>query len=117
MSLQARPNAFIADFEGGEPPYGAPYSELETMRRASRALIDSGLVRCLTACERLADRVAAAETTLGAIIGSDLVLVAWALLHGLAQIGRARTQRPALMSRGDAVRGRANAAPPMSSGL
>lgn len=64
---------------------------LERLRRATQALIGTGLVRGLAACEQLADRVAATGNTLGVIIGSDLVLAIWASLHGLAQLGRAWT--------------------------
>ena len=49
------------------------------------------LADCLTSCEQLADRVAALEKTWGAIVGSELFLAAWAVLHGLAQVSRNRT--------------------------
>lgn len=43
MSLQAKLDAFKADFEAGKPPYNVPYSVIETMHRATRELIESGL--------------------------------------------------------------------------
>lgn len=42
MSLQARLDAFKADFEAGKPPYQAPPSVIATMRRATADLIASG---------------------------------------------------------------------------
>jgi peroxiredoxin len=42
MSLQARLDAFKADFEAGKPPYNVPRSAIETMHRATAELIESG---------------------------------------------------------------------------
>ena len=42
MSLQARLDAFKADFELGKPPYSVPRSVIETMHRATAELIASG---------------------------------------------------------------------------
>ncbi|MDR3430964.1 MAG: peroxiredoxin-like family protein [Rouxiella aceris] len=42
MTLQAKLDAFKADFEAGKPPYNVPPSVIETMRRATQELIDSG---------------------------------------------------------------------------
>ncbi len=42
MSLQARLDAFKADFEAGKPPYSVPRSVIETMHRATAELIASG---------------------------------------------------------------------------
>lgn len=42
MSLQAKLDAFKADFEAGKPPYNVPPSVSETMHRATDALIASG---------------------------------------------------------------------------
>jgi peroxiredoxin len=42
MSLQARLDAFKADFEAGKPPYNVPRSVIETMHRATAELIESG---------------------------------------------------------------------------
>ena len=42
MSLQAKLDAFKADFEAGKPPYGVPRSAIETMHRATAELIASG---------------------------------------------------------------------------
>ena len=42
MSLQAKLNAFKADFEAGKPPYNVPRSVIETMHRATAELIESG---------------------------------------------------------------------------
>jgi hypothetical protein len=41
MSLQARLDAFKADFEAGKPPYSVPRSVIETMHRATAELIAS----------------------------------------------------------------------------
>ncbi|AUG53879.1 peroxiredoxin-like family protein [Thalassospira marina] len=43
MSLQAKLDAFKADFEAGKPPYNVPYSVIETMHRATAELKASGL--------------------------------------------------------------------------
>ena len=42
MSLQARLDAFKADFEAGRPPYSVPRSVIETMHRATAELVASG---------------------------------------------------------------------------
>jgi len=42
MSLQARLDAFKADFEAGKPPYSVPRPVIETMHRATAELIASG---------------------------------------------------------------------------
>ena len=42
MSLQAKLDAFKADFEAGKPPYNVPPSVIETMHRATDELIASG---------------------------------------------------------------------------
>jgi len=42
MSLQAKLDAFKADFEAGKPPYSVPPSVIETMHRATAELIASG---------------------------------------------------------------------------
>jgi len=42
MSLQARLDAFKADFEAGKPPYSVPRTAIETMHRATPELIASG---------------------------------------------------------------------------
>jgi peroxiredoxin len=42
MTLQARLDAFKADFEAGKPPYSVPPSVIETMHRATAELIASG---------------------------------------------------------------------------
>jgi len=43
MTLQAKLDAFKADFEAGKPPYNVPRSVIETMRRATAELKASGL--------------------------------------------------------------------------
>lgn len=43
MTLQAKLDAFKADFEAGKPPYNVPYSVIETMHRATAELRASGL--------------------------------------------------------------------------
>ncbi len=45
MTLQAKLDAFKADFEAGKPPYNVPRSVIETMRRATAELIGSGAVQ------------------------------------------------------------------------
>jgi peroxiredoxin len=42
MSLQAKLDAFKADFESGKPPYNAPRAVIETMQRATAELIATG---------------------------------------------------------------------------
>jgi len=42
MPLQARLDAFKADFEAGKPPYSVPRTVIETMQRATAELIASG---------------------------------------------------------------------------
>ena len=42
MSLQAKLDAFKADFEAGKPPYSVPHFVIETMHRATAELIASG---------------------------------------------------------------------------
>ncbi|HWX06665.1 MAG TPA: peroxiredoxin-like family protein [Bradyrhizobium sp.] len=42
MSLQAKLDAFKADFEAGKPPYSVPRPVIETMHRATAELIASG---------------------------------------------------------------------------
>ena len=42
MSLQAKLDAFKADFEAGKPPYNVPSSVIETMHRATAELRASG---------------------------------------------------------------------------
>ena len=42
MSLQAKLDAFKAEFEAGKPPYSVPRSVIDTMRRATDELIASG---------------------------------------------------------------------------
>ena len=45
MSLQAKHDAFKADFEAGKPPYNVPPSVIETMHRATAELIESGAAK------------------------------------------------------------------------
>lgn len=42
MTLQAKLDAFKADFEAGKPPYNVQHSVIETMHRATAELIASG---------------------------------------------------------------------------
>ncbi|KAB7897543.1 redoxin domain-containing protein [Rouxiella sp. S1S-2] len=42
MTLQAKLDAFKADFEAGKPPYNRPHLVVETMHRATAELIASG---------------------------------------------------------------------------
>jgi len=42
MSLQAKLDAFKADFEAGKPPYNVPPSVIQVMHRATAELIASG---------------------------------------------------------------------------
>jgi len=42
MTLQAKLDAFKADFEAGKPPYNVPPAVIETMHRATAGLIASG---------------------------------------------------------------------------
>ena len=53
MSLQAKLDAFKADFEAGKPPYNVPRSVIDTMHRATDELIASGAAgRALKAGDR-----------------------------------------------------------------
>jgi peroxiredoxin len=53
MSLQAKLDAFKADFQAGKPPYNVPASVIETMARATAELIASGAAaRALKAGDR-----------------------------------------------------------------
>ncbi len=42
MTLQAKLDAFKADFEAGKPPYSVPRSVIEIMHRATQELFSSG---------------------------------------------------------------------------
>ncbi|SCW59141.1 peroxiredoxin-like family protein [Ancylobacter rudongensis] len=54
MSLQAKLDAFKADFQAGRPPYNVPRSVIETMHRATAELIASGAAqRALKAGDRI----------------------------------------------------------------
>ncbi|GAB0117836.1 peroxiredoxin-like family protein [Acidisoma sp. 7E03] len=53
MTLQAKLDAFKADFEAGKPPYNVPPAVIEIMHRATAALIASGAAtRALKAGDR-----------------------------------------------------------------
>lgn len=53
MSLQAKLDAFKADFEAGKPPYNVPHSVIEVMHRATAELVASGVAgRALAAGSR-----------------------------------------------------------------
>jgi len=45
MSLQAKLDAFKADFEAGKPPYNATRSRIEMMHRAIAELVETGAAR------------------------------------------------------------------------
>ena len=54
MSLQAKLDAFKADFEAGKPPYNAPRAVIDIMHRATDELIASGAAgRALKAGDRM----------------------------------------------------------------
>ncbi|MCH8686476.1 peroxiredoxin-like family protein [Pedomonas mirosovicensis] len=56
MTLQAKLDAFKADFEAGKPPYNVPPSVIETMHRATAELIASGAAqRALKAGDKAPD--------------------------------------------------------------
>lgn len=56
MSLQAKLDAFKADFEAGKPPYSVPRAVIDTMHRATAELIASGAAgRALKAGDRAPD--------------------------------------------------------------
>ena len=56
MTLQAKLDAFKADFEAGKPPYNVPYSVIETMHRATAELVASGVAaRALKAGDKAPD--------------------------------------------------------------
>ncbi len=80
MSLQAKLDAFKADFEAGRPPYNVPRSVIETMHRATAELKASGLAeRALRVGDRapafsLADSGGALVTSAGLLAQGPLVL-------------------------------------------
>lgn len=56
MTLQAKLDAFKADFEAGKPPYNVPRAVIETMHRATADLIASGAAaRALKAGDKAPD--------------------------------------------------------------
>ncbi len=80
MSLQAKLDAFKADFEAGRPPYNVPRSVIETMHRATAELKASGLAeRALRVGDRapafsLADSGGALVTSAGLLAQGPMVL-------------------------------------------
>ncbi len=80
MSLQAKLDAFKADFEAGRPPYNVPRSVIETMHRATAELKASGLAeRALRVGDRapafsLADSGGALVTSATLLTQGPLVL-------------------------------------------
>ena len=45
MTLQAKLDAFRADFEAGKPPYNVPPSVIDVINRATKELVDLGLAK------------------------------------------------------------------------
>ena len=43
MTLQAKLDAFRADFEAGKPPYNVPPSVIDVINRATKELVDLGI--------------------------------------------------------------------------
>jgi peroxiredoxin len=80
VSLQAKLDAFKADFEAGRPPYNVPRSVIETMHRATAELKASGLAeRALRVGDRapafsLADSGGALVTSATLLTQGPLVL-------------------------------------------
>jgi peroxiredoxin len=69
MTLQARLDAFKAEFRAGKPPYNVPSSVIATMDRATSELIDSGAaLRALKAGDAAPDFDLAAPD--GTLVGS-----------------------------------------------
>lgn len=73
MSLQAKLDAFKADFEAGKPPYNVPYTVIETMHRATSELKASGQAECAL---KVGDCAPAFELegANGALVGSAALL-------------------------------------------
>lgn len=73
MSLQAKLDAFKADFEAGKPPYNVPPAVIATMHRATEDLIASGLAaRALKAGDR-APRFTLADPERNSVASADLL--------------------------------------------
>ncbi|MFG1462142.1 peroxiredoxin-like family protein [Xanthobacter sp. DSM 24535] len=73
MSLQAKLDAFKADFEAGKPPYSVSPAVIETMRRATTELIASGAARqALKAGEKI-PAFTLADTEGNAVSSADLL--------------------------------------------
>jgi peroxiredoxin len=73
MSLQAKLDAFKADFEAGKPPYNVPRSVIETMHRATAELVASGAARRAKKAGEIAPSFSLQDPE-GNVVNSDQVL-------------------------------------------
>ena len=73
MSLQAKLDAFKADFEAGRPPYSVPRSVIETMHRATQELIASGLAQRALKAGELAPSFALRDPEGALVSSADLL--------------------------------------------
>lgn len=73
MSLQAKLDAFKADFEAGKPPYSVSGSVIETMRRATADLIASGVAKHAKKAGDLAPSFSLKDAE-GNVVRSDALL-------------------------------------------
>jgi peroxiredoxin len=73
MSLQAKFDAFNADFEAGKPPCGVPRSAIETMHRATAELIASGAASRATKAGDIAPYFLLKDPNGKAISSADLL--------------------------------------------
>ena len=73
MSLQAKLDAFKADFEAGKPPYSVPRSVIETMHRATAELIASGTAQRARKAGEVAPSFSLTDPE-GNIVSSDELL-------------------------------------------
>jgi peroxiredoxin len=73
MSLQAKLDAFKADFEAGKPPYNVPRSVIETMHRATAELIASGAARRAKKAGEIAPSFSLQDPE-GNVVNSDQLL-------------------------------------------
>jgi peroxiredoxin len=73
MSLQAKLDAFKADFEAGKPPYNVSRSVIETMHRATAELIASGAARRAKKAGEIAPSFSLQDPE-GNVVNSDQLL-------------------------------------------
>jgi peroxiredoxin len=73
VSLQAKLDAFKADFEAGKPPYSVSRSVIETMRRATAEFITSGVAKLAKKAGEMAPSFSLKDAE-GNLVSSDALL-------------------------------------------